>query len=112
MIDMKETIEQLEERCVMLGNPEYMEDAIKVLKMWRCLVERSNNVTVYVEGCPASKQSLLKMCKDIEGEFFPSTATRDFIVTIQGSCLRRDNAVQTIECVHGVKEVKPREKDC
>lgn len=95
MIDIKETIDELEH---MSGcNRRCIGNAIKIMKMWQ---------DVKKDSCE------FELIRCIEEDYFPSTATQDFIVTIQGSCLRRDNAVQTIECVHGVKEVKPREKDC
>ena len=81
--------------------------AIKVCKMWKFARDSAKN---YDMG-QATKLQVHRILKDIEGRFFPSTPSQDFTVTIEGSRQRRDNAVQTIECVYGVKEVKQSDKE-
>ena len=97
MIDLQKTIEEIEALASFGADPQCFKDAIKVMKMWRDMKN---------DSC---EHELIRI---IEEDYFPSIATQDFIVTIRGSCQRRDNAVQTIACVHGVKGVKMHDKDC
>ena len=80
-------------------------DAIKVVKMWEEFERHYGNT--YVPGYTNVKH-LMRL---IEEYCFPMIPTQDFIVTIQGDMQRRVNAVQTIECVHGVRGVKVYDKE-
>jgi len=113
VLDSKETIRRLKEQCVRLGNPTYMEDAIKVIKMWEKFIQKYGSY--HLPGCFGPNRPIRTLTDEVEESFFPSRISAEFKVKIEGRSYGEvhDIADSIRSNVAGVKEVSEHyDKDC
>ena len=110
-LDIDRTIKNLENHCIRIMNGKVLlgahipcaEDAIKVMKMWKVL-KKSTCVNILGADC------IKDLTNKIEEEFFPSVIKQTVTIEIRGENEQRlRNIISTIECVDGVKDVRPHD---
>jgi hypothetical protein len=106
MVNVKEIIKDTEVFCKnrLSYTPNCLSDAIKIMKMWQHI--KVDGIKRYY----GSGLSLDELVEEIEEKFSPSIITQTVTIEIQGKSEQRlRNTISTIECVDGVKDVRPHD---
>ena len=104
-LNIDDTIEHLEA----IGRPwKCVKEALEVCKMWRWFESSFAHYRVEY-GC-IGNVNVRHITEEAKAKYFKAPLTQTVVVELEGEDKQRlQSAIQTIECILAVKEVRPHE---